>query len=208
MVTAPLRLALALAGMAVLGAGCTCDRAGARGAEQRAAAADGPSAEAGTTPGGSGAAVTRDPGGVSRGAGEAHVLRASAQCGTQTRHGSARWLATDEEYRAALAAVGRARLPGMEREPAAVDFATHGVLLVEMGQRATAGYALDLANEHLERDGDGGTVRVNWNEPPEDAMVAQVLTSPCLFVAVKKDQLRSLKIVDQAGRTRETVKLR
>lgn len=205
---APLKLALsgALIGMAVLGAGCTCDRAAStERADQRAAAVEDPSARPGATARGSGAKVTGD---VSRGEDDAQVLRASAQCGTATREGSARWLASDEEYRAALAAVDRRRLSGVQREPAAVDFATHGVLLVEMGQRATAGYALDLASADVRRDGDGGTVRVNWNEPPEDAMVAQVLTSPCLFVAVKKDQLRSLKVVDQAGRTRETVKLR
>jgi hypothetical protein len=138
----------------------------------------------------------------------AAVLRGSAQCGSASRDGDVRWIGTEEEYQAALAALDRGRLPGTAPAPAPVDFGTHGVLIVRMGGRPTAGYALELASEQVVSDDGTGAVRVNWTEPPEDAMVAQVLTSPCLLVSVRKDEFRSVKVVDQAGRTRETVKVR
>jgi hypothetical protein len=171
---------------AAVASGCTCDRASTPGA---AGPRDSLASAASATPG-------------------AAVLRASALCGIESREASVRWIATEEEYQAALAALDQGRLPGAAPAIAAVDFATHGVLLVQMGRRPTAGYALDLATEQVVTEGGVGVVRVNWVEPLEDAVVAQVLTSPCLLVSVRKEQLRSVKVVDQAGRTRETVELR
>jgi hypothetical protein len=138
----------------------------------------------------------------------AAVLRGSAQCGGASRDGDARWVGSEEEYRAALAELERGRLPGTAPPPAQVDFGTHGVLIVRMGARPTAGYALELASDEVVTDGGTGAVRVNWTEPPEDGMVAQVLTSPCLLIAVRKEGLRAIKVVDQAGRARGTVELR
>jgi hypothetical protein len=138
----------------------------------------------------------------------AAVLRGSAQCGSASRDGDVRWIGTEEEYQAALAALDRGRLPGTAPAPVPVDFGTHGVLIVRMGERPTAGYALELASEQVVSDDGTGAVRVNWTEPPEDAMVAQVLTSPCLLIAVRKEGLRAIKVVDQAGRARGTVELR
>lgn len=177
--------AVALAGLAL---GTSCTRRRAHTPENAT-----PSASA------AGFAATTDPG--------ATVLRRSAQCGSAPLNGEVRWIGTDAEYRAALDAIDRGTLPGTAPAPVPVDFASHGVVLVLMGQRPTAGYALDLASEEVPVEDGTGTVRVNWNEPPEDATVAQVVTSPCLLVAVRRDGLRAVKVVDQAGRARETLQL-
>jgi hypothetical protein len=89
-----------------------------------------------------------------------------------------------------------------------VDFGERGILEVAMGQRPTAGYGLELASDEVRPEDGAGIVRVNWTEPKEDAAVAQVVTSPCIRLAVRKEGLREVKVVDQAGRVRGTVDVR
>lgn len=171
---------------AALGPGCTCPKAGAP-------------AEAGS----------RGYEASSAASGAVAVLRASAQCGTASRDGSVRWFATAEEYRDAVGEKDKLTMSG--KAPAdepQVDFGARGVLEVAMGQRPTAGYGLELASEELRVEDGTGVVRVNWTEPKEDAVVAQVVTSPCLLLAVRKEGLRAVKVVDQAGRGRGTADVR
>ena len=132
-------------------------------------------------------------------AGTARLLRASSQCGE--RDAGASWVGSDEQYQRAVKELAGATL----EEPAAapkVDFATHGVLRVGMGRRATAGYSLALAEPALTRDGSTVVVRVAWTEPAPDAMTAQVRTSPCLLLAIPREGLREVRVVDQSGTVR------
>ncbi|MFE8072201.1 protease complex subunit PrcB family protein [Marinobacteraceae bacterium S3BR75-40.1] len=55
-------------------------------------------------------------------------------------------------------------------------------LVVSLGQRPTAGYNLTLESAAAEDDILAISVRVN--EPGENAMVAQVMTQPCLILSV------------------------
>jgi hypothetical protein len=183
---------VAIGAMAALAVGCRCPQGAANG--ETSATASRAYAE----------------GDAAAGAPAAAVLKQSAQCGGRSGDGRVRWLATAEELRDALAATSALTLSGEPRaaEPADVDFATSGVLHVEMGQRPTAGYALDLATGEVAVEDGTGVVRVNWTEPPEDGVVAQVLTSPCLLVTVRKAGLRKIDVVDQAGRVRGTVEVR
>ena len=126
----------------------------------------------------------------------AAALRSAAHCGGAAADPSVRWLSTDAEYRAALARADGALL-GKARPPPTVDFEKDGVLLVEMGRRPTAGHELALATDHVATEDGVGVVRVEWTEPVAGALVAQVVTSPCLFVAVPRGGLRELKVVDQ-----------
>jgi len=72
--------------------------------------------------------------------------------------------------------------PGRERP--AVDFSREIVIAIFMGQRTTAGYAVDVVGVREE----GGATVVDYKEsaPPRDAITAQVMTSPFVMVAIRK----------------------
>lgn len=127
----------------------------------------------------------------------ATVVRASAQCGGEASGPSARWIATEGAFHAAMGAGG---VFGVEA--ATVDFRKEGVLAVFMGQRPTAGYGLALADPTVTIADGVGKVVVRFQEPEPGAMVAQVLTSPCLLIRMPKQGIRQLRVVDPAGTQR------
>jgi hypothetical protein len=130
----------------------------------------------------------------------ATTLRGGAQCGGAAAEPSARWLASEAELRQALAAEGP--LGAQVALPAGVDFARDGVVLVAMGRRATAGYGVGLESEQVQVKGGVATLVVRFDEPPPGAIMAQVITSPCLLVALPREGLREVRVVDAAGAVR------
>ena len=135
----------------------------------------------------------------------AAVLRAGAHCGDPAGP-SARWIGDEAGLRAALAAGSALAAPA--EPPARVDLSREGVLAISMGTRPTAGYALAL-HETAVAVADGvATVVVRFDEPAPGAMLAQVLTSPCLLVRIPRDGLREVRVVDPAGVARATAAVR
>lgn len=84
----------------------------------------------------------------------------------------------------------------------AVDFAVDTIVLLEMGSRPSAGFGLDLATTRLTQQNGTQVVTINWREPAPDAMVAQVLTSPCLMIALPSSTRGPIEVRDQDGGTR------
>jgi hypothetical protein len=136
------------------------------------------------------------------GAAKASVVRADIQCGGEATGASARWISTEGALRAALGAGG---VFGVEAPSPAIDFAKEGVLAVSMGQRPTAGYGLALQDDTVTIADGVGTVVVRFEEPAPGAILAQVLTSPCLLVRLPKQGLREVRVVDPAGVLRASV---
>jgi len=60
------------------------------------------------------------------------------------------------------------------------------VLVLEMGYRSTAGYSLSLSESKIRVKNKEAIVTALWDEPPEDSMQAQVITSPCVIFALPK----------------------
>jgi len=126
-------------------------------------------------------------------------LYGDGQCGGLERP-TVIWIADAETWRSWHGRITSARLPAPA--PPAVDFSREGVLLLAMGSRSTAGYALSLAEESaIVRDGVL-TVRVDWREPPSGALLAQVMTNPCLLVKMPAASFERIRVVDQQGRLR------
>ncbi|MFO7642228.1 MAG: protease complex subunit PrcB family protein [Candidatus Competibacteraceae bacterium] len=110
------------------------------------------------------------------------------------------WIADAETWRSWYGRITSTRLPAPP--PPAVDFSREGVLLLAMGSRSTAGYGLSLAEGAATvRDGVL-TVRVDWGEPPPGALLAQVMTSPCLLVKMPAASFERIRVVDQQGQVR------
>jgi hypothetical protein len=126
-------------------------------------------------------------------------LASQGQCGGHNRP-AVRWIANAGEWRDLY---GRINSQWMNPPPPpAVDFPREGVLLIAMGQRSSAGYGLALADEVATVSDGVLTVRVDWREPPPGYRRAQVMTSPCLLVAVPDAGFTRVRVVDREGRVR------
>ncbi|MGD8497595.1 MAG: protease complex subunit PrcB family protein [Chromatiales bacterium] len=125
---------------------------------------------------------------------------ASQQCSVMDP--VARWLPDAQAFEAAVAEAEQPRLGSSSSVSHDVDFSKETVLLISMGQLATGGYGLRLAEESLPVVSGVGTLRVEWIEPPPDAFVTQALTSPCLLVALPREGYDVLRVVDQNGQIR------
>ena len=128
-------------------------------------------------------------------------LGVGAQCGGAGEGASVRRLVAAAEVTAALS-------PGLGAEPTApvVNWATEAVLLVSGGQRTSAGYGVALGSNRAQvKDGAAG-LRISFSSPPAGAINAQVMTSPCLVVALPRQGLRAVAVLD-GERAAATVKL-
>lgn len=87
-----------------------------------------------------------------------------------------------------------------------IDFEQQLLLLVEMGMKPTTGYRLSLSDNEVEVDQHKAVLILNWQQPPADAFLAQVLTSPCLLVSIPFADYASVELVDNDGKPRLLLK--
>ncbi|MBI3546412.1 MAG: protease complex subunit PrcB family protein [Gammaproteobacteria bacterium] len=73
------------------------------------------------------------------------------------------------------------------------------VLIISMGMRPTAGYLLNLASARAPLNGPVLNIPIVWREPAAGSMVAQVITQPCLMLAVEKGEYSEVRAMDQNG---------
>jgi len=104
---------------------------------------------------------------------------------------------TEIDY-ATLATFRGAHLIGMTQSAEAIRNPVH-LVAIAPGQFPTAGYAVVL-NGEPSLDGHLLTVRVKIDRPPADAVLAQMLTRPCLVVGVADQTVRSVRAIDDAQR--------
>lgn len=116
---------------------------------------------------------------------------ASQQCFI-TQSESQIWLEQEEEWNELPEAAKQ------QFESAQIDFAKESVLIVSMGQKSSSGYHLELTNWLLEQD--HWQVTRMAHQPPADAMLAQVITSPCLLVKIPKS-IKSFTLNSEQGQT-------
>jgi PrcB C-terminal len=87
-----------------------------------------------------------------------------------------------------------------DRTPPAIDFTRERVIAIYMGRQNTAGYHVRPATTAtLHADGTL-EIPVEWTEPGPDTLQAQVITSPCVLVAVTAGDFRTVRVVDAQGR--------
>ncbi len=81
------------------------------------------------------------------------------------------------------------------------QFAVGGsrLLLISMGQQRSAGYSLALLSETTTVVDGQISIQVAWNSPPPGMMMAQVVTRPCLLLALTAQNYKGVQVVDQTG---------
>jgi len=81
-----------------------------------------------------------------------------------------------------------------------LNFQHEIALLVEMGQRPTLGYQITLSGtDNLHITQEQAHLTLDWIQPPADAMVAQMISSPCLLLKLKRGNYTSVQILDRQG---------
>ncbi len=69
------------------------------------------------------------------------------------------------------------------------------LVAVSRGQQPTPGYGFELVAGTMK--GDAVTVRLAWNQPPADAVLAQVITNPCIVIGLEGEGFSRLRVIDQ-----------
>jgi hypothetical protein len=134
---------------------------------------------------------------------DVQVVRAAARCAVPGQGYTARWVGSPD----ALADVFPAPLGAGETAPA-VDFRRDRVLVVGMGPKPTGGFALELARPNGWAKGETAVVQVAVREPAPGAMVTQALTSPCLALAIPREGIVEVKVVDEKGAVLASARVR
>ncbi|MEQ8486240.1 MAG: protease complex subunit PrcB family protein [Pseudomonadales bacterium] len=101
---------------------------------------------------------------------------------------------------AALAGIRGTTLLGAPARPA-TPAAGDGLLLIAVsrGDQPTPGYGLSLQSARL--DGATAVLELNWQTPEPGAMLAQVITHPCLVVGIADAAgIGRVEAVDQHGK--------
>ncbi len=88
-----------------------------------------------------------------------------------------------------------------EDTAADLDFGQVSVIVISMGQKPTPGYAIEVPEGSVTLQGTSLTINTVWRQPPEGAILAQVLTSPCIAITVLTTQYNTVKIMNQHGDT-------
>jgi hypothetical protein len=116
---------------------------------------------------------------------------------------SAMWIAARDELDQVFGAQNALQLPAQDRKEALdVDFSTFRMLMVNMGQKPTAGYSLALDPQGGSISRQTAHITLIWTEPAPGMVTAQVVTHPFILLTISKGGFDSVKIVDQHGQTR------
>ena len=107
----------------------------------------------------------------------------SVDCGLDQAASRLTWIGDQAEFDEVYTRVRSTTLGTGDQMPE-VDFDTHGLVLIELGQRPTAGYRLGLASQRLVMDKGDGLITFSIDKPV--GVAAQVITSPCLLVSVPR----------------------
>jgi hypothetical protein len=116
-------------------------------------------------------------------------------------------LVADSDQLKRILIESKGRMLGQSLPSPAVDFDAEHVVTIQMGQKPTGGYGIELAEPDATlRDGEA-LIRLRWIEPAPGSIVTQILTSPCLIVSLPKGAYEKITITDENGSVRETISL-
>ncbi len=129
------------------------------------------------------------------------VLYADTQGVNTSPEPSAIWINSMEELGYLYAGFETLRLSAAATPVPEIDFNRFRVLLVEMGQKPTGGFSVNL-NEHLSHISKVmAIVSLLWVEPEPETVLPQVITSPFMLLKIEKGTYTSVKVMDQHKQT-------
>lgn len=91
----------------------------------------------------------------------------------------------------------RTTLGSPQPDQQVIDFSRNALVALWMGKKPTAGYRISLAAEKAEIKNGTANLRVNLQEPKPNTVSAQVITSPCLLLALPKKGYDAIAVIAQ-----------
>ena len=88
-----------------------------------------------------------------------------------------------------------------------VDFNHEAVLALFTGKKPSSGYGLELIESDVNISADIATLQVKIREPIEGMMQAQMITSPCLYLAIERGNYHQIDIIDQQKKVMWSVQI-
>lgn len=137
----------------------------------------------------------------------ARTVHVGVDCGTRGPQPAITWIGDSGARERLVRRLGANAIDGFSGLPA-INFRSHGLVLVEMGRRATTGYSLELATPRVLVQPDGqARMEIRARRPEAGAITAPMLTYPCLVARVPRAGFDRLSVVDDEGRTWGTARV-
>jgi len=130
------------------------------------------------------------------------VVFRAAMCGDTSKGPAVTWIGTASALRAVYKRIVRHQTEEGAGASVPVDFSSRAVVWVQMGMQPSAGYGLSLQDPAAEIDAGTLTLHMKWLAPSPDRVYAQVVTRPCLLVAVPRADYDRVRVRDQQGSVR------
>jgi len=124
------------------------------------------------------------------------------QCTTDRLNPHAIWIENPDQFKQTVARLTKHTIGAQPDLSSRVDFSREGIVIVAMGQKPTGGYRLELNRESAVITDDAAVLRVTWIDPPKDAILPQIITSPCLAIILPKGPYSQIHLLDQDARLR------
>jgi hypothetical protein len=135
------------------------------------------------------------------------LLFKGGQCSTNRLNPQAVWIEDPDQFKKTYARLTKHTIGAQQNLLSQVDFSREGILVVAMGQKPTGGYGLELNREFAVISDDTAVLRVSWTNPPEDAILPQIITSPCLAIILPKGPYSQIHLLDQDAHLRLQVRI-
>jgi hypothetical protein len=131
-----------------------------------------------------------------------------SQCVTKKSTPHATWIEEQALFKKMYDRLTSNQIGAQQELLSQVDFSREGILIVAMGQKPTAGFGLELNHMVAVVSEDMAVLRVSWIEPSKDAIVPQVITSPCLVIVLPKGPYSQIRLLDQSEHLRLQVHIK
>lgn len=133
-------------------------------------------------------------------------LYTGSQCGYQAR-AAVRRITKRADFDKAWQAISRPSL-GRRTDMPDIDFSTQQVLLIQMGEQTSAGYALALHRNTAQLHQRELSLELNWLTPLPGQLSASVMSYPCLLLRLPSLEFDTLRVMDANRQLRLLQKFR
>ncbi len=124
----------------------------------------------------------------------AEVIDSTIQCSADNQQPTVQYISNRQQLKQMVKRLQGSVFPAPVVHPLEIDFSRWNVLYISSGQKPTAGYFLELAEPAFVIQQDKARLNVILNRPPPDAMVAAVITHPCILVKVPAGSYSTIEV--------------
>lgn len=129
-----------------------------------------------------------------------HVIATSDYCGTPSQASNVDYFPTPSDFGTWI---DERNLTAFKPDMAS----NNGVIVAEMGQRASSGYNIKLLPDRTHIKNNTLVIAMKWTAPGLNANVSNALNSRCIAFKPPKGDYDRVKLVDQLGNKRGEAKV-